>query len=142
VPLVGIAEVEQAGLVGAEDGAIGSLVVLLGLGGGGRQGSKGTLITSGDELGVAEALVVAAVAEELGSILEELGKLCLIDAGLLRQALPVAAGGLVKADDEVIDGLGLGGDLSEDDTVPSEGGPEGVSESERAETRCALCEAR
>ena len=98
---------EEAGLVGREDGAVGGLVMALRLGGRGGQGGHIALLAAGDELGVAEALVVAAVPEELDGVLEEQGQVGLGNAGLLGEALPVSLAAFVQSNDEVVNGLGL-----------------------------------
>lgn len=119
MPLVNEAEVEETLLVRREDGAIRGLVVLLGLGR--RRGERGKdgLGAAGDELGVAEALVVSGIAKELGRVVEEGGEAALVNVDLGGQGLPVAVGSLVEGDDEVIDGLGLGRGLAENYAVSS-----------------------
>ncbi len=49
-------------------------------------------------------------------------KVCVTDAGLGGQGIPVAGTGFVESDDEVVDGFGLWGDLAEGDAVAQEGG--------------------
>jgi hypothetical protein len=123
VALVGKAEVQETLLVGREDGAIGGLVVLLGVGGGRGKRRKDRLVASREELGVSEALVVAAVAEELGSVLQESREALFVDAGLVRKGFPVPASGFVQGKNEVIDVLGLGRDLTENNAVAGKRGP-------------------
>ena len=123
VPLVREAEVHepQLGRVGVQR-ARRTLEQLLRL-----RGRRGQLLEGGgrearDELGVAEALVVADVAEELRGVLEEVLDVIAGDAGLPVELAPVAAADLVQGQDEVEDGLGLGADLAQHDARAQEGG--------------------
>lgn len=107
VAILGESKMHDGRVRGAEDSSIGSLVELVGFQRGGSQGRHTLLATSGNELGVTEALVVASVAEEHDSILEESGHLFLVDASLHSESSPVASRGVVEGNNEVIDGLRL-----------------------------------
>ena len=98
------------------------LLQLYGDRGHGSEGAQQLGRQSRHELGVAERLVVAAIAEELGSIVEVVLQLVIAEAGLLRKLCVVTVAVLVEGDYEVIDGLCLGRDLAEYDAGACERG--------------------
>lgn len=60
---------QQAGFISAEDGTLGSIVEALGVGARFGERSKCAFITSWDEFGITEALIVTTVAKELSGVL-------------------------------------------------------------------------
>ena len=83
---------------------------------------KDLLGATGDELGVAEALVVSSIAEKLCGVFEKVLDVLVCDTSLLAQGLPVAGACTVESDDEIVDGLGLWRHLAKGDAGAGECG--------------------
>jgi hypothetical protein len=84
-------QVQQAGLVGRSNGALGGGIVALGLGRSLCKSSEHLFITPRNELGITKALIVACVAEKLGRVLEESSEIGFTYASLRCEALPVTS---------------------------------------------------
>jgi len=87
--LVRIAEVQQGRLVGGEYSTSGSLIKLLCLWGGRRQGAEGRFRASRNEFCIPEALVIAIVSEKLGGVVEKVVQVLIRNSGLGLKGLPV-----------------------------------------------------
>lgn len=66
------------------------------------------LVASWNKLGISKALVVTTIAQELGSVFEELLQFFIRDTSFLLQSLPVAICGFAELDYEVEDAFGFG----------------------------------
>lgn len=84
------------------------------------------LVASWNKLGISKALVVTTIAQELGSVFEELLQFFIRDTSFLLQSLPVAICGFAELDYEVEDAFGLGGDLTESNSGSRKGSSEMV----------------
>jgi hypothetical protein len=114
---------QQTGLVRREDGSFGGSIVALGSRGYLGKSGEGLLVASREKLGISEALVVSTIAEELGGILQESGKLIIAYTGLGRQCLPVTVTSFVKLDDELENVFGLWRCLAQNNTITRKGRP-------------------
>lgn len=111
-----VTEVHQGlflGLINPTPSLASLLESCLSLRGSRSQSLQGRRWQSWNELGVTEALVVAAVAKELDGIFQEKAKVLRADICLLRKAGPVSVAGTVKGDNEVVDRFGFGRDLTQ-----------------------------
>jgi hypothetical protein len=118
----GISEVQLRNILARKDGVLELLVEAQRLLGRGGQRLQLAGLQARHELGVAEGFVVAEVSEELRSVVQVGVELLLRQPGFFGERIVVAFAVLVQGNDEIVDGLGLGRELAEDDTRAGEAG--------------------